>query len=791
MRIGLGLIALVVIAGMGGYVFVRSSLPEASGYAGLAGLNGPVEILRDAHGVPHIFADTDADAAFALGWVHAQDRLVQMEAMRRLGAGRMAEVVGAQALGLDRYMRTLGLHRLSEAQMAHLSDELGAVLLAYAAGVNAWLERRSGPLPPEFLALGLEPDPWTPADSLVWGRLMGMQLAENRHEELLRVALAARLPAARLDDLWPPYAADAPTTVEASAASLRAAAEAMLDADPIDARATRGASNIWIVAGTRTVTGKPMLANDPHLSFAMPGTWYLARLVTPGRQVVGATTPGVPLVILGHNGSLAWGLTTTTADVEDYVVERVDPETPDRYLTPDGARPFTTHAETIWVRGGGEETLTVRQTRNGPIVSDVLRDNPFRGDASRMLALAATYLAEDDRTPEAMFGFNGAATSAAFRAAVEDFTAPVQNIGWATVEGDIGLMVAGRIPIRRGGNGLTPTDGTTPAGDWIGWRPSSELPQVLNPASGRIVNANNRLAPLGLPDPLFGRYDPGFRAARIIEALDMTPRHDLDSLAAIQVDTVSEMARTLLPLLLRALPDREARHPAVARLRTWDGTMAHDRAEPLIFAAWYDALHRALYAKTLGDLADRLSADKPRFIAAALSGESGWCDDASASSGKPCGEAVAAALTAALGRIAGAHGDDMDAWRWGDAHPALFRHPLTRPVPPLGRVLDREIPVGGGLHTALRAAYWARDGARPFAAIHGAGFRAVYDLADLARSRFVIATGQSGHPLSPHYGDMMERWRDGGSITLGQDRASLRAGAAGRLLLVPPGRVGG
>ncbi len=784
-----------MIAGSGGYAFLRGSLPERNGYAGLAGLGAPVEVLRDAHGVPHIFADTEADAAFALGWVHAQDRLVQMEAMRRLGAGRTAEVVGAQALGIDRYMRTLGLYRLAEAQVAQLSDDLRQVLLAYADGVNAWLQQHSGPLPPEFAALGIAPEPWTPADSLVWGRLMAMQLAENRHEELLRLALTDRLPAAKLDDLWPPYAADAPTTVEAAAARFRSAALgataidatalALLDADPVNARATRGASNIWIVAGTRTMTGKPMLANDPHLSFAMPGTWYLARLVTPDRQLVGATTPGVPLVILGHNGNLAWGLTTTTADVEDYVVERIAPGAPDHYLAPDGRQPFTTRTETIRVRDGSEETLVVRQTANGPVVSDVLRDNPLRGDAGRVLALAATYLAEDDRTPEAMFGFNRATTSADMRRAIADFAAPVQNIGWATTDGDIGLMVAGRIPIRRDGNGLIPRDGTTPAGDWTGWQPVAALPQVVNPTSGRIVNANNRLAPVGVPDHLFGRYDPGFRAARIVEALDVTPRHDLDSLAAIQVDTVSEMARTLLPMLLQALPEPAAAQPAVTRLRAWDGTMAADRAEPLIFAAWYNALHRILYAGALGELADRLSTDKPRFIAAALTGESGWCDAPSARPANPCGDAVAASLTSALAQIAVAHGDDMDAWRWGDAHPALFRHPLTRPVPPLGRLLDREIPVGGGLHTALRAAYWSRDADRPFAAIHGAGFRAVYDLADLARSRFVIATGQSGHPLSPHYGDMMERWRDGGSITLGQDRASLRAEASGRLLLVP------
>lgn len=790
-RIALGLVVVVAIAAAGGWAWIRTSVPEADERAAVTGLSAPVEVLRDGYGVPHIFASNDPDAAFALGFVHAQDRLAQMEAMRRLGAGRIAEVIGEAGVPMDRFMRTLGLYRLAEAQFAILPTELQGILEAYAAGVNAWLDGPRGALPPEFAATGIEPSRWTPADSLVWGRLMALRLSSNRAGELTRARLAGVLSPEQIIDLWPLAPADGPATLpgpDAAAATEIPATilSAVLEGDP-SAHEDGGASNVWVVAGERSETGKPFLANDPHLPLEMPGTWYLARLVTPARQLAGATAPGLPLIVLGHNGKMAWGFTTTGGDTEDYFIELADPADPERYLTPGGAAPVETREETVRVRGAEDVKLTIRTTRHGPVVSDALSQGrlPDLGSADRMLALSAMYLRDDDRTAEALFGFNRAETPEAFRDALTIFHAPQQNIAWAHVDGAVGFMTAGRVPIRAGGDGRIPVPGWTGEYDWQGLVPIEDLPQAVDPSSGWIANANNRPGPDVGPAPLFGDWDPGYRAQRIADLIEEHPLHTLETMSAIQTDSVSLMARHLLPLMLDRLPDSAADRNVVADLRAWDGTMARDRSEPLIFAAWLDAFHRAVYADELGAHAARLGSDRPRFLAGVIESESDWCDDVTTADRETCSELLASSLDDALRRLTEQYGEDVTAWRWGEAHPALFRHPLAGQLPLAGEILNQAVAADGGSHTLYRAAYRGGDGEQPFAAVHGAGYRAVYDLADLSRSRFVIAAGQSGNPLSPFYGNMVELWRDGGSLTLGEDRSSLRETAPMRLILTP------
>src|SRR6185437_11684905 len=484
-RILIAVLLLPVVALGAGWLWLRGSLPATSGTLAVSGLTAEVRITRDAAGVPHIVAANDRDAAFALGFVHAQDRLFAMDMMRRLGAGRLSEILGPATLGIDRTMRTFGFYRLAEAEFSGLSAPLQEALKAYAAGVNAFLDQHRT-LPPEYALLRTTPERWRPADSLVWGKYMALILSGNYRNELLRARLATHLTGDQLAQLYPQYPKDAPVTLEQLAALYRALPlDRIYGALPAVVGPTF-ASNNWVVDGAHSVTGKPLLANDPHLGFSTPDIWYLARIDTPSLHLAGATAPGVPFLIIGHNQRIGWGFTTTEGDVEDVFVEEVDPSDPTRYMTPDGPKPFATRQETIAVRGAAPVTLTVRSTRHGPVISDLGIGNAA-APAGHVLALEATFLAPGDRTPQALWDMEHAGTWQEFNAALENFVAPEQNIVYADVDGNIGFTAPARIPVRKAGDGWMPVPGWTAEYDWTGFVPYADLPRALNPPRGHFV----------------------------------------------------------------------------------------------------------------------------------------------------------------------------------------------------------------------------------------------------------------------------------------------------------------
>jgi penicillin amidase len=424
-RFLLVLAIVVAMAGGSAYLWLLSSLPANSRTLALPGLAAEVTIIRDAAGVPHITAANERDAAFALGFVHAQDRLFQMDLMRRLGAGRLSEVLGRSTLRTDELMRTLGLYRAAEQQFDRLSEPLRRSLEAYAAGVNAFLSERRA-LPPEYYMLAIEPEAWRPADSLVWGKYMALQLSGNYRNELLHARLATQVTPEQLAQLYPAYPSDAPVTLGALAELFRSLPLDKLYAALPDSVGPTYASNNWVVDGQHTQSGKPLLANDPHLGFATPGVWYLARIDTPDLHLAGATAPGTPFMVIGHNDRIGWGFTTTEGDVEDVFIERLDPNDPNSYLTPDGALPFETRQEDIIVRGRRVVPLTIRTTRHGPVISDLGGPTAPNG---HVLALQATFLAEDDITPQAIWDVSHARDWPGFNKALENFTAPAAEHG--------------------------------------------------------------------------------------------------------------------------------------------------------------------------------------------------------------------------------------------------------------------------------------------------------------------------------------------------------------------------
>ncbi len=778
----LGVLVLAAVGAGGGWLWLRQSLPQIDGEIRVAGLVAPVTVVRDQWAVPHIEAESLLDAVFALGFVHAQDRLWQLEFQRRVGAGRLAEIVGEPALPTDRYMRTLGLYRRAAASFAHLAPATRAWLEAYAAGVNAYLSARSGPLPPEFLILGAhEIEPWTPADSLVWLRVMALDLGTNSRDELLRARLGARLTEQQIADIWPDYPADAPITLAGLTGGL--GLDGLAAVLPAAAAGGEG-SNAWVLAGRRTRTGAPLLANDPHLGLQAPGVWYLAHLKTPELELIGATLPGLPAIVLGHNGTVAWGFTNTGADVEDVFVERLDPADPGRYLTPEGPAPFAVRDEVIRVKGAPPVTITVRETRHGPVFSDLMADAATLLGADRVLALAWTGLADDDRTADALLALDQAKDWPGFVAATRAVGAPMQNILYADTRGHIGFIAPGRVPVRRQGDGRWPVPGWSGDYDWQGWIPFDALPRALDPKDGLLFNANNRIVPPAYPWLLTADWEAPYRARRLAELL-VGGDFDLAAFAAIQADQYSLLAEDLLPIMLEAAPASEAAAAAMVELKGWDRVMREDGRAPLLFAAWYRELSRLIQADELGPLFPSFWGDRPQFMEQILKHRQVWCDDVSTEAVETCAELASRALDLALADLTRRYGPDQADWRWGEAHPARMAHAIFGDQPLLDRLFNIETQSGGDGTTVDVGHFAPGDEQRPFASTHAASYRGLYDLADLDRSRWIAATGQSGNPLSSHYRDLTRLWAGGESAPMTRRAEAYASGAIGRLRLVP------
>ncbi len=778
----LGLLGLVLVTAIGGYWWLLQSLPDLDGELFVEGLRDPVTITRDRYGIPHIEAETFEDAIFAQGFVHAQDRLWQLEFQRRISAGRFSEIVGEQGLPTDRFMRMLGFYRQAEASLKHLSAESVAWLDAYSAGVNAFLNQRSGPLPPEFLILGHSNiEPWTPADSVVWIKVMALDLSRNWRSELLRARLAKRLSDEQIADLWPGYPKDAPVTLANLARSLDL--DALAAALPPSPQPGIG-SNAWVAAGNRSASEKPLLANDPHLGLRAPGTWYLAHLKAPDLELIGAGLPGVPGIVLGHNGEIAWGMTNTGPDTQDLFIERLDPEDRSLYLVPDGSAAFDTRDEVIHVKDGDSVTLTVRETRHGPVISDLAGTAEDILDEDQVLALAWTVLVEDDTSIETLFNLTKAVDWQGFIDAARDHVAPQQNLFYADRSGHVGFVAPGKVPVRREGDGLWPVPGWSGDFDWIDVIPFEALPQESDPEAGILLNGNNRIVPEDYPHLITRIWEPPYRARRI-ETLLSDQSHDLESFASIQLDEFSLLAADLLPLMLEMTASSDLTAKALGDLEAWDRIMKADAAEPLIFAAWYREFSRLVYADELGPLFLSYWNIRPQFVDLVLKTAPIWCDDRRTDQLESCGDILGKALALALDDLDERYGADRSAWRWGEAHQARMRHPIFDGLPVLEDFFNIELPTGGDSVTVNVGHYRLGDDQRPFASIQAATYRGLYDLSDLDHSQFIAATGQSGNPLSPHYEDLTVFWASGRNIPMERKPEQYNKSRIGRLMLRP------
>lgn len=800
------LVVLLLLAAAGAALWYRSaSQPQIDGKLTLNGLKASVDIVRDAEGIPHIYAQSADDAYFALGFVHAQDRLWQLELNRRIPAGRLAEILGPGALDTDRFLRTLGVRRNAERILENLSAETRASLDAYARGVNAYLEQRSGPLPPEFLLTGTPaPAPWQAVDSIGWQTMMAWDLGANWTQELLRMRLSQKLSLAQINEFLPPYPGDAVLPTQDYTRLYRELAGTTAHLSAVGAIAPPSqvegmGSNNWVISGALSETGKPLLANDPHLGLSAPALWYFAHMSAPGLNVIGATLPGLPTVVLGRNDRIAWGFTNTAPDVQDLYIERINPDNPKQYQTPDGWADFKTRTETIRVKGEPDVTLEVSETRHGPVISGALpivEKAPL--DAKKYtVAFAWTALRPDDLTFQAGIRFNRAQNWQQFLEGARDFSAPQQSMVYADVDGNIGFIAAGRVPVRKPENdlkGLAPAPGWDARYDWDGFIPFEELPQAYNPPAQRVMTANHKIVGPEYPHFLTSEWTLPYRAHRIDALLDTKAKHSMKSFAEIQKDDLSLAAQEILPVLRNATPKSERAKAALAMLQSWNGAMDIDRTEPLIFNAWMRMASRMIFEDELGealmnDYWEQRNVHQPMVnVLRNKDGQGRWCADTTkgeAGKTQTCADVLSASLDTALADLERRYGADMAAWRWGKAHEARSEHRPFGKVGALAKFFDIRVPAPGDTFTVNVGRHNLRDEKEPFTSRHAASLRALYDLSNPENSLFIHSTGQSGNVLSPLYRNYSQRWADVAYVPMKTRRDEIEKSSIGTLRLAP------
>jgi penicillin G amidase len=767
------------------FIYLRGSLGTSDAPLTLTAAQGSAQVTRDRNGVVYITATRDEAAFFAVGFMHAQDRMWQLEVQRRLAQGRMSEVFGRSAIRQDAWMRTLDLYGAARSAWPALSADARASLTAYADGINAWLAT-DPVLPPEFQALNVRPQQWRALDSLAWSKVFALDLANNMETEITRLIASQYLDDEQLAELLGIRHGDIPPGVATRVPALR---ELLAGLDGINRHLSNElriggryvGSNAWVVSGALTQTGRPLLANDPHLGLQIPSPWYVAKLAGQHLDATGMTLVGLPVVIFGRNADIAWGGTSLMADVQDLYLEQIDPADPRNYQTENGWQPFVAREEKITVRADFPEflreplapvTVRVRVSRNGPLISDVLQR---AGTADHPVALRWTALEPGDTSYEAFFRLNYARDWRGFQDALGLLVAPALNFLYADNQGNIGSQAAGRIPVRARGTGRIPSPGWTDEFRWQANIPSTQMPGQYNPSSGYIVSANNDIAGADYPHFISADFAPPFRAKRI-EQLLMEGRGESALTAAymqrMQSDTVDLGTLRLLDHLKRTVPDDDSQRSALEHLRNWHGDMSVDSVGAVIFFVWAEQLREEIFATRMArywnkpeqaPVADAIArhATYDVLLNALTDSSSQWCRPGEGASTRPCAAELHRALDRTIRELNKLMGSQMSKWRWGEAHTALYAHKPFSSLQPLASLFERRVPSGGSSDTinAANASYRESSG---YEQTIGPSFRQVIEMAgERSGYWYVNSTGQSGNMLSPHYDDMITPWREG------------------------------
>ena len=742
------------------YFLFKNTQTHATGTYVVTGLKNTVTISRDRYGVPHIVSrESDLDVFYALGFVHAQDRLWQMEFQRHVASGTLSELFGKTTISKDKYLRSWGFYYFAKQAWASYDDATKKVIERYTQGINEFIALNH--LPIQFKILGYKPKPWTVIDSICWQKMMAWSLENSWKKKLVNFNIIQKQGFSSVDVLQPPYPISAPVTMAESAVSFQPQEKAIINQTaPIGSKilppklmgeSIREAlgfndmpgkgSNAWVVSGKWTASRKPIVSNDIHLELTSPALWYLVELEGPHLHVSGATIPGLPAVIIGHNNFIAWGMTNVNANTGDLYIEAVNAQIMKR-------------TERILVKNSTPVKHVVRWSKHGPILSDVEPEMTFFG---KNVAFKWTAFMANDTTLESFIKMDYAHNWNEFKDALKYYIAPVQNFVYADQEGNIGYFMPGSIPIRHGWDGSLPVEENENK-EWNGFIPFEELPQMFNPKSGLIVTANNKSTSNDYRYPITFRWEtPPYRAKRIAELLYRdTNKHLLTQkdMASIQLDVMSVLWLDLKPILSKTTPNDSRSRMALKILDQWDGRMTTDSNAATIFSFWMAELN-TLMPQAIYRINHR---PEPLFVKQQLEANGTYCKDLAF---HDCSEFLSVSLQKALSKLASTYGDNLNHWQWGRVHLAHFKALGFGDISIVNRLVNKSIPTPGGYHTVNVGTY--NDA---FQQVDGAVYRDIMDLSDLSASEFIIPLGQVDALFGDHQYDLLPIWAQGRYIRL-------------------------
>jgi penicillin amidase len=810
---------LTTLAGGAVTLLTNRRQPQKSGTIYCKELRLPVEISTDRYGVPHIYAHNEDDLYFAHGYIHAQERLWQMEFNRRISSGRLSEIFGNQTLETDRFCRRLGMHRTAAAEIKTLPAEDLRILEVYTRGVNSFIAQNRQKLPVEFTLLHIQPEPWEPIDTVRWGKLQALSLSGNWENELIRARLVDKLGPERAALLEAGYDAQLPLIVPPGVA-YRGTNLAILEQYEqirlMSGFSVMGGSNNWVVDGTMTATGSPMLCNDPHMGQTVPSIWFECHLVGGAIDSTGVSFPGAPGIIIGHNQHIAWGVTNAVSDIQDLYIEKFNPEHPSQYEFAGQWEEAQIMREEIVVKGLDQPVVEeVRVTRHGPILTHLpatsqtqspasstgSKDNKDNQDNSE-LPLALRWTASEPGTLiSAVRKLNHATNWQEFRSALRLWDVPPQNFVYADIQGNIGYIMAGAIPIRAKGNALIPVPGWTGTYEWTGTIPFDELPQTYNPEQHFIVTANNRVVDDSYPYYISHEWANGYRAKRIQDLLTSKDKLTLDDMAAIQFDQYALPAEEIVPLMLKIDATNGIKRAANEILQSWDYQLKPESIAASIYTTFLRRIERIAFdtllgndeillqnylgqgSTTLSPHNGNLGRDIPLLIRLIRQQDDQWFVNSILPNGPTSWKiAFERAFDGTIGELTDKLGGNILRWQYQGLHTITYTHPLGT-VKALAGFFNRgPFPIGGNTDTVNVSHAAIAD---PYNVTAVAAYRQIIDMQQLDNSQSIHAPGQSGHPASKHYDDFIQLWRDGLYHKMLFTRTAVDAAEEDKLRLIP------
>jgi penicillin amidase len=819
-------VSFIVVVSAGAVVFYRvlsSSLPEYEGEISAAGISGETDIYRDSLGIPYIYAGSDEDAAFALGYLHAQERLFSMDLVRRAGEGRMSEIFGSQTLPFDKMFRTVGIRNFAYENINRINPDVRRILEAYSKGINRFI--KEGNLPAEFGVLGYDPYEWKPEHSLIVIRMMGWQLNMSWWSDVTFARLVQKLGAEKVKEIIPDFPENGPVIIPPQLKNTPVIDGSLAQTDKAF-RSFMGflgshlGSNSWVVSGSMSASGKPVIANDPHLSYSAPDIWYAAVIRSTGWNAEGVTLPGVPGIVIGKNRNISWALTNIMVDDTDFYIEKPD-STGKKYFFNGEWRKLQSRKERIRVKDSADVVIEVKSTHRGPLVTDIHLASVVYPDKAHRPLMSMKWAGNS--FSDELYGFfqlNKAADWSDFKNAVSSFSVPGQNFIYADRQGNIGYVFGTHLPARSSNSPTMVYDGTTDANDWKGYVPQSEVPSILNPDAGFIASANNKTL-RGFPYHIGNLWEPPSRYQRIVELLASKKKHSVQDYKRYQLDITSPYARDLTKYIVEAFKGKKITSRnlklSLELLEKWNYEFGEFSQVPAVYCMFLKYLLQNTYKDEMGkDMYNEFlfMANVPyRSIMQLMERNSGstfikeiydsmyvgdsvqvitrteerkqktWFDDVHTGEIETRDDIIRKSLVDAITELQELFGNNIADWQWGKLHQVVFAHAFSG----ISGFIDGFVnigpyPIGGDGTTIFNTEYPFFEGIKefplfnhkPFRNTVGPSMRYIFDFSKPDEFYLVLNTGQSGHVMSDHYKDMSKMWLYGRYITIRTDDSSVK-----------------